>query len=134
MDAEIVNQVLERLKGAYDFVFAKRELISREAGMAEVRTARENALQHPHLSSTPLPEALERANNVFNKLEREAAPLVAKATAALLAVDQAAREVEAVKTALRTKHDSDRSKAAVGLYQEAVRVVTGWLGLRPKNG
>lgn len=116
MNAEIVNGVIERLKAAYDHVFAKREKISREAGMEDVRVARENALTHPHLSTTPLPEALERANNVYNKLEREAAPLIEKATIALLAVDQAAREVEAVKTALNTKQLSEHSKAALSLW------------------
>ena len=123
MNAEIVTAVIERVKVAYEYVFAKREKISREAGMEDVRVARENALAHPHLSTTPLPEALERANNVYNKLEREAAPIVKKATIALLAVEQASREVEAVKTALKTKDNSDRSKAALGLYQAAVRVV-----------
>lgn len=133
MNAEIVNGVIERLKAAYDHVFAKREKISREAGMEDVRVARENALKHPHLSTTPLPEALERANNVYNKLEREAAPLIEKATIALLAVDQAAREVEAVKTALNTKQLSEHSKAALGLYKEAVRVVDKLAGFAAKR-
>jgi hypothetical protein len=120
---ELVDQVIARLKAASEFVFDKREKISRESGLENVRKQREHALVHPHLSSTTLPEALFRANNVLSRLEREAAPLVKTATAALLAVEQAAREVKAVETAINNTRAVERAGSVAGLYKEAVRVV-----------
>lgn len=120
---DFVNQVVARLKAATDFVTDKREKVSRQAGLEGVRKAREHALVHPHISATPLPEALERANAVLSRLERQAGPLVDKAAAALLAVEQAAKEVKLVETAINNKRAAERSASAVGLYQEAVRVV-----------
>lgn len=120
---ELVDQVIARLKAASEFVFDKREKISRQSGLENVRKQREHALVHPHLSTTPLPEALFRANNVLSRLEREAAPLVKTATAALLAVEQAAREVKAVETAISNTRAAERAGSVAGLYKEAVRVV-----------
>lgn len=123
MFEDFVNQVMARLKAADEFVTNKREKVSRQAGLDAVRKAREHALHHPHISATPLPEALDRAENVLARLEREAGPLVKDAAAALLAVEQAAKEVKSVKTAIDNKRASERSAAAVGLYQEAVKLV-----------
>lgn len=120
---DFVNQVIARLKAASEFVTDKREKLSRQAGLEGVRKAREHALVHPHMSATPLPEALDRAENALARLEREAGPLVKNAAVALLAVEQAAREVKSVKTAIDNKRASERSAAAVGLYQEAVKLI-----------
>jgi hypothetical protein len=117
---EIIKEaVLARLGIADTEVAETRERVAKEAEDEAVRKAREHQLEHPDGFSTPLNEAVRRAENKFAKLKAEADALAKPFAIAALAADAAEAGLERVRRAKQDKLDLEGKRSASGMYVNA---------------
>jgi hypothetical protein len=117
---EIIKEaVLARLGIADTEVAETREHVAKEAEDEAVRKAREHQLEHPDGYSTPLAEAVRRAENKAAKLRTEADALAKPFAVAALAADAAEASLERVRRAKQDKLDLERKRSVSGMYANA---------------
>jgi hypothetical protein len=117
---EIIKEaVLARLGIADTEVIQTRERVAKEAEDEAVRKAREHQLEHPDGFSTPLNEAVRRAENKVAKLRAEADSLAKPFAVAALAADAAEASLVRIRRAKEDKLDLEAKRDTSGIYANA---------------
>lgn len=120
---------LSALVAAFDEVQVELSRASQDALDERLQTTAQNKTRHPHLSSTPLPEAMTRALATASRLEKKYAKTFQDATTGMLAIDQANQLLVRLNTAMELKKEQDRTKDLTGLYAEGQQFVDALFAL-----